>query len=86
MNKKLESKGPSVELHPGNEWENADFLMVRSRLDKAAQLLKLDPNDLEPMRHPKRCLSVVVPARMDDGSVRAFAGYRVHHDLAMGPG
>ncbi len=86
MNKKLESKGPSVELHPGNEWENVDFLMVRSRLDKAAQLLKLDPSDLEPMRHPKRCLSVVVPARMDDGSVRAFAGYRVHHDLAMGPG
>jgi len=23
---------------------------------------------------------------MDDGTVRTFAGYRVHHDLAMGPG
>jgi glutamate dehydrogenase (NAD(P)+) len=69
-----------------NEWETQDFLMVRSRMDKAAELLKLDPNSYEPMRHPKRCLNVVVPVRMDDGSVRAFAGYRVHHDLAMGPG
>jgi glutamate dehydrogenase (NAD(P)+) len=27
-----------------------------------------------------------VPARMDDGTVRTFMGYRVHHDLALGPG
>lgn len=69
-----------------NEWETEDFIMVRSRMDKAAEVLKLDPSAYEPMRHPKRCLNVVVPARMDDGSVRTFAGYRVHHDLAMGPG
>lgn len=69
-----------------NEWETEEFLQVRSRMDKAAELLKMDPNAYEPMRNPKRCLGVVVPVRMDDGSVRTFAGYRVHHDLAMGPG
>lgn len=91
MSKKVESKKdhssvPHNELPKKNEWETEDFMMVQSRLDKAAKLLNLDPNTIEPMRHPKRCLSVVVPARMDDGSVRAFAGYRVHHDLALGPG
>lgn len=69
-----------------NEWETPEFLMAQRRLDRVAKWMKLDPNVLEPLRHPKRSLSVVVPARMDDGSVRAFMGYRVHHDLALGPG
>ena len=60
--------------------------VYKRQLDKVAEHLKLDHNTLEPMRHPKRSLSVVVPARMDDGSVRTFMGYRVHHDLALGPG
>lgn len=78
--------GKKEEVMLKNEWETDDFLMVQDRLDKAIALLNLDPDMAAPMRHPKRCLSVVVPARMDDGSVRVFAGYRVHHDLAMGPG
>src|SRR5579883_1146676 len=69
-----------------NEWETEEFVMIRQRLDQAAEVLGLDSQLVEPMRHPKRCLTVVVPARMDDGSVRTFAGYRVHHDLALGPG
>lgn len=69
-----------------NEWENDSFLMEQKRLDKAAELLHLDRQTYEPMRHPKRCLTVVVPCRMDDGTVRTFAGYRVHHDIALGPG
>ncbi len=69
-----------------NEWETPDFINAQKRLDKVAQHMKLDNNVIEPMRHPKRSLSVVVPARMDDGSVRTFMGYRVHHDLALGPG
>lgn len=91
MNKKVESKKQPaseqpVEAAPRNEWETEDFLKVQSRLDKAAETLKIEPDMVLPMRSPKRCMSVVVPARMDDGSVRTFAGYRVHHDLAMGPG
>src|SRR5579885_2989819 len=69
-----------------NEWETSDFAMAQQRLDRAAKWMKLDPNVVEPMRHPKRSLSVVVPVRMDDGSVSTFMAYRVHHDLALGPG
>ena len=70
----------------GNEWETPDFLNAQKRLDKAAQVLKLDPSTVEPMRHPKRSLSVVIPARIDDCTVRTFMGYRVQHDMALGPG
>ena len=38
------------------------------------------------LRHPKRILIVDVPIEMDDGSVRHFEGYRVHHNLSRGPG
>src|SRR5882672_10764900 len=69
-----------------NEWETADFIMAQQRLDRVAEWMKLEPSVIAPLRHPKRSLSVIVPARMDDGSVRTFQGYRVHHDLALGPG
>ncbi|MBX9724082.1 MAG: Glu/Leu/Phe/Val dehydrogenase, partial [Candidatus Obscuribacterales bacterium] len=69
-----------------NEWETDEYLMIQRRLDKAADLLNLDKHSYEPMRHPKRCLTVTVPLRMDNGHVRTFVGYRVHHDIALGPG
>lgn len=81
----------TVDKHPDgiglkNEWETDEFLMVQKRLDKAAELLKFERTTYEAMRHPKRCLTVTVPVRMDDGSVKTFVGYRVHHDVALGPG
>lgn len=84
MGTATDSKGYGSPI--ANEWETPDFLNAQKRLDKVAELIKLDQNTIEPMRHPKRSLSVVVPARLDDGSVRTFMGYRVHHDLALGPG
>ncbi|HMW89345.1 MAG TPA: Glu/Leu/Phe/Val dehydrogenase [Candidatus Obscuribacter sp.] len=84
MGTATESKGYGSAI--ANEWETPDFLNAQKRLDKVSEILKLDSNTIEPMRHPKRSLSVVVPARMDDGTVRTFAGYRVQHDLALGPG
>ncbi len=44
-----------------------------------------DPATLESLRHPKRMVTVSVPARMDDGSVRFFTGYRVQHSISRGP-
>ncbi|MDR7481745.1 MAG: Glu/Leu/Phe/Val dehydrogenase [Armatimonadota bacterium] len=34
---------------------------------------------------PERELTVNFPVKMDDGSVRVFTGYRVHHSLVLGP-
>ena len=69
-----------------NEWDTEDFKMAQSFLDKTSRWMKLDENVLLPLRNPKRAMTVMVPVRMDDDSVRSFVGYRVHHDLAMGPG
>ena len=69
-----------------NEWDTQDFVWAQTKLDRVAAWKRLDPSTLEPLRRPKRSFCVVVPVRMDDGSVRAFSGYRVHHDLALGPG
>jgi len=47
--------------------------------------MDLDPNILEVLRSPRRALEVSVPTRMDDGTVRVFQGYRVHHNTSRGP-
>jgi glutamate dehydrogenase (NAD(P)+) len=39
----------------------------------------------EYLRTPERELTVNFPVKMDDGSVRIFTGYRVHHSTARGP-
>jgi glutamate dehydrogenase (NAD(P)+) len=56
-----------------------------TQLDGAARLLSLDADVWERLRHPKRVLQVSVPVRMDDGRLRVFEGYRVHHNLDRGP-
>ena len=54
-------------------------------LDLAAERLQLDPGMHGVLRDPKRELTVHFPVRLDDGSVRNFTGYRVHHNLNRGP-
>jgi glutamate dehydrogenase (NAD(P)+) len=49
-------------------------------------LLKLDPGVHAILREPKRALEVSVPVKMDNGSLKVFKGYRVHHNLNRGPG
>jgi len=55
------------------------------QLDKALQYLDIEPAIAERLRLPQRELTVNFPVRMDDGSVRMFTGYRVHHSLWRGP-
>ncbi len=59
---------------------------AQTQLDRAAELLSLDPNLAERLRHAKRSLIVAVPVRMDDGHVTSFTGYRVQHNVTLGPG
>ena len=37
------------------------------------------------LRVPKRELEVHFPVTLDNGTVEAFTGYRVHHNLNRGP-
>ncbi len=64
----------------GSAWDSA-----LSQLDDAAKQLSLDAGVHEVLRNPRRALEVSVPTRMDDGVVRVFKGYRVHHNTSRGP-
>ena len=55
------------------------------QFDEAAERLNLDSGIRDVLRVPKRELVVNFPVEMDDGSIRMFTGYRVHHNLTRGP-
>jgi glutamate dehydrogenase/leucine dehydrogenase len=61
------------------------YQVALEQFNRAAERLKLDANLAEILKHPKRQLTVSIPIRMDDGSVKVFEGYRVQHNLARGP-
>jgi len=63
-----------------NPWE-----IALSQLDRVAKRIGLDEEIHERLRHPRRILIVSFPVRMDDGRMRVFTGYRVHHSLDRGP-
>ena len=63
-----------------NPFENA-----LQQLDKAAKIMKLDPNIHAILRRPKRLLTISIPVTMDDGRVEVFTGYRSQYNDALGP-
>jgi len=56
-----------------------------AQLDAVAERIGLDPGMRDVLRHCKREFTVNFPVKMDDGSIRVFTGYRVHHNEARGP-
>jgi glutamate dehydrogenase/leucine dehydrogenase len=61
------------------------FQIALEQFRRAAARLHLDADLAEILEHPKRQLTVSVPIRMDDGTVKVFEGYRVQHNIARGP-
>ncbi len=71
---------------PGSTLYDSDvFRMACRQFDLAADLIGLDPDVRERTKLPKRCLTVTIPVKHDDGSVRIYEGYRVQHHLSLGP-
>ena len=61
------------------------FTDALRRLDEVADLIEVDPEVLERLRHPKSVMEVAIPIRRDDGSLKVFEGYRVRYDDTRGP-
>ncbi len=61
------------------------WAMAQEQVDAVAKRIKLDPGIHQVLRNPRRTLTVSIPVRMDDGSIKVFEGYRVQHSLARGP-
>ncbi|GAC1383744.1 MAG: Glu/Leu/Phe/Val dehydrogenase [Herpetosiphon sp.] len=61
------------------------FFIAQSQFDLAAERLQLDPDMRAILRVPQRELSVNFPVRHDDGSIKVYSGWRVHHNITRGP-
>ncbi len=66
--------------------ENLNVLVSTQKVIKEA-LSKLGYHETvyELLKEPMRILTVRIPVRMDDGSVKVFTGYRAQHNDAVGP-
>lgn len=68
-------------------WDSSDlYRNAVQQLEEAASTMRLDPNIAERLKYPKRALIVSVPIRLDDGTIKVFEGYRVQHNMTLGPG
>src|SRR5262245_19094107 len=61
------------------------YQLAQLQLQKVADAFGVDDRLVEVLKNCKKAVEVSVPTSMDDGSVRAFAGYRVTHNIARGP-
>ena len=56
-----------------------------AQFDRAAHILNLDAGLAEHLRACKRELTVNFPVKMDNGEIKTFTGYRIHHNTSRGP-
>jgi len=63
----------------------SSFEITQAQLDRAAEILHLEPGIHAILRVPMRELHVSVPVRMDNGEVKVFEGFRVQYNNGRGP-
>jgi len=70
-------KNTKVKINP---WKSA-----KKKLAIAAEQIGMDFNSLNYLNKVERSLIVSIPIEMDDGTLKVFEGYRVHHSTLRGP-
>jgi glutamate dehydrogenase/leucine dehydrogenase len=63
-----------------NPWE-----AQLTNLKHVSDLMNLDPAVYEVVSKPMAILQVSLPIRMDNGSIKSFQAFRIHHNNARGP-
>ena len=58
---------------------------AQSQIKAACEKLGADPAVYEILKNPQKTIEVNIPVKMDDGTVKVFAGYRALHNDAIGP-
>src|SRR6202048_2599808 len=66
-------------------YSDPTFQMACEQFRLIADHLQMPLDLRERLMYPKRLIAVSVPVRMDDGSTHVYHGYRVQHQLSMGP-
>jgi glutamate dehydrogenase (NAD(P)+) len=61
------------------------FHIAQQQLRNVADVFEIDDRLVNVLQECKKAVEVSIPTHMDDGSVRAFTGYRVTHNVSRGP-
>ena len=61
------------------------YAAAQEQFDQVADIIGLDEPSRQLLRQPMREYHMLIPVKMDDGSVKIFQGYRVQHNDARGP-
>lgn len=61
------------------------FEIAKQRLEPVFKLIDIDEEVMTRLSQPKLSVKASIPVRMDDGSLRIFAGYRVQYNDTLGP-
>ena len=61
------------------------FQIAREQLRRVADIFDIDQRLVNVLQECKKAVVVSIPVTMDDGTIQAFEGYRVTHNIARGP-
>lgn len=59
--------------------------VAQEQLATAIEYMKLNQDIFDLLKEPLSQLTVRIPVKMDDGTVRTFTGFRFQHNAALGP-
>ncbi|MCH2101698.1 MAG: Glu/Leu/Phe/Val dehydrogenase [Planctomycetes bacterium] len=75
-----EQQAPSPALDEENP-----FSSMMARFDEAAARLGLSPDAYAVLRRPDRQFKFAIPVQYPDGAVKVHKGFRIRHNLSLGP-
>jgi glutamate dehydrogenase (NAD(P)+) len=61
------------------------FATMMSLFDEAAEKLQIERDLYAILRKPDREVNISIPVRQDDGRIGVFDGWRVQHNMGLGP-
>ncbi len=76
---------PTTTRLPDKTEKRGVYANVVRQFDRAAEIMGLTDNVRKVLGSPNNEIVVHFPARMDDGRLEMFTGYRVQHDNTLGP-
>ena len=65
--------------------EETPFATMMGLFDEAAEKLLVEATAYSILRKPDPEITVAVPVKLDNGTLAVFDGYRVQHNMGLGP-
>src|SRR4051795_1664502 len=70
---------------PESHLRENPYDIAKEQLRRVAEQFAVDSNLVNVLQECKKAVVVSIPVTMDDGTIQAFEGYRVTHNIARGP-